>query len=80
MNAKQRNDEVRKIFQDMPASIPLMQRYVIIAKVAMSEESTARAWISELDPRSIPAIKLQAIKDAVAKHGASLQPKVGQRV
>ena len=80
MNRVQRNAEVRKIFQDMPASIPLMQRYEIIAKVAMSNESSARSWISEDNKRFIPEIKLKAIKEAVARYGASLQPKVGQRV
>ena len=80
MNGEQRNAELRKIFQDMPASIPLMERYMIIAKVAMSEESAARSWISEANGRTIPAIKLKVIKDAVLMYGAALRPKVGQRV
>jgi len=76
MNGKERNAEVRKIFQDMPVSIPLMERYKIIARVAMSEESSARSWISDDDKRFIPAIKLQAIKEAARKYGNGLlKPK-----
>ena len=75
MNGKARNAELRKIFQDMPASIPLMERYEIIAKITCSEHNTARAWISGDDKRMIPEIKLKAIKEAVKLYGNGLRKK-----
>lgn len=78
MNGKARNEDLRKIFQDMPPSIPYMQRYEIIAKITCSNESSARSWISGDDKRHIPEIKLKAVKEAVSRYGNALQERVGQ--
>jgi hypothetical protein len=77
-SGEKRNSLLRAIFDRMPASMPIMQRYTVIAEVTRSSQIAVRTWMAPHDSRSIPQIKLEAVQAAFQKYGSSLQKKVGQ--